>query len=114
MASPTSVVYVEKPANILLSAYFVEVRIWLDAHNITPLDFRLFGGLRVGFEIRFSSPEQASLFEQEFGAKVYPTTVAPLIFADRPASQPSMTRTMSVDDQSVSDTPAALSAIGRG
>jgi len=86
MASPTSVVYVEKPANILLSAYFVEMRIWLDAHNITPLDFRLFGGLRVGFEIRFSSPEQASLFEQEFGAKVYPTTVAPLIFADRPAS----------------------------
>src|SRR5438477_7431258 len=79
MASPTSVVYVEKPANILLSEYFVEMRIWLDAHNITPLELRLFGGLRVGFEIRFSGPEQASFFEREFGANVYPTTVAPLI-----------------------------------
>ena len=113
MASPTSVVYVEKPANILLSAYFVEMRIWLDAHNITPLDFRLFGGLRVGFEIRFSSPEQVDLFEREFGAKVQPTTVVPLIFADRLASQSSMTGTMSVNDQSVSDTPAAVAPIGR-
>jgi hypothetical protein len=69
------VVHVEKPAEILLSKYFVEMRIWLDAHNITPLDFHLFGGLNVGLEIRFSSPEQASLFEREFGAKVQPTTV---------------------------------------
>jgi hypothetical protein len=98
MASPTLVVHVEKPAEIRLSEYFVEMRIWLDAHNITPLDFRLFGGPSVGVEIRFSSSEQASLFEQEFGAKVQPTTVVSLIFADRAASQSSTTRTISVSD----------------
>jgi hypothetical protein len=114
MASPTSVVHVEKPPEILLSEYFGEMRIWLDAHDITPLDFRPFGGPSVGFEIRFRSPEQASLFEREFGAKVQPTTVVPLIFADRLASQSSMTRTMSVKDQSVSDTPIAMAPIGRG
>jgi hypothetical protein len=114
MASPTSVVHVEKPAEIRLSEYFVEMRIWLDAHNITPLDFRLVGGLSVGFEIRFSSPEQANLFEREFGAKVQSATVVPLIFADRLASQFSMTRTMPVNDQSVSDTPTAIAPIGRG
>ena len=111
MASPTSVVHVEKPAEIRLSQYFVEMRIWLDARNIMPLDFRLFGGPSVGFEIRFSSPEQASLFERAFGAKVQPTTVVPLIFADRLAYQSSMTRTMSANDQSVSDTPVAIAGV---
>ena len=113
MASPTSIVHVEKPAEILLSEYFVEMRIWLDAHQITPVDFRLFGGPSVGLEIRFSRPEQADLFQREFGAKVQPTTVVPLIFADRLAPQSSMTRTMPVSDQSVSDTPAAIAQIGR-
>jgi hypothetical protein len=36
MASPTSIVHVEKPPEILLGEYFVEMRIWLDAHQITP------------------------------------------------------------------------------
>ena len=27
------IVHVEKPANILLCEYFVEMRIWLDAHK---------------------------------------------------------------------------------
>jgi hypothetical protein len=76
------IVHVEKPANILLCEYFVEMRIWLDAHKITPVDFRLFGGPIVGLEIRFSSPEQASLFEREFGSEAQLTTVFPLIFAD--------------------------------
>ena len=114
MASPTSIVHVEKPAEILLSEYFVEMRIWLDTHRIAPVDFRLFGGPSVGLEIRFSSPEQADLFRREFGPKVQPTTVVPLIFAGSLASQSSMTRTMSVNDQSVSDTPLLIALNGRG
>ena len=111
--SSTFVVHVDKPAEILLSEYFVEMRIWLDAHNITPTDFRLFGGPIVGLEVRFSSPEQAALFEQKFGSKVQPTTVVPLIFGELAASQASMTRTMSASDQSVSDTPAAIAGVIR-
>jgi hypothetical protein len=37
-------------------------------------------------EVRFSSPEQAALFEQEFGPKNQPTTIVPLIFANHSAS----------------------------
>ena len=74
--SSASVVHVDKPAKILLSKYFGEMRIWLDAHEITPTDFRLFGGRTVGFEVQFSSPEQAALFEREFGSKDQPATVS--------------------------------------
>src|ERR1041385_3860148 len=101
--SSTFVIHVDKPAEILLSTYFTEMRIWLDAHEIAPTDFRLFGGRIVGLEVRFSSPEQASFFEREFGPKDQPTNVVALIFADPLASQASMTRTMSASDQSVSD-----------
>jgi hypothetical protein len=87
--SPAFVVHVDKPAEILLSQYFVEMRIWLDAHEITPTDFRLFGGPIVGLEVRFRSPEQAALFEREFGPKDQPTTVIPLIFANLAPSQAS-------------------------
>ena len=64
------VVHVEKPAEILLSKYFVEMRIWLDAHDIRPTDFRLFGGPIVGFEVKFTSFAQAALFERDFGPKI--------------------------------------------
>ena len=84
--SSTFVVHVDKPAEILLSTYFAEMRIWLDAHEITPTEFHLFGGPIVGLEVRFSSPEQAALFEQEFGPKNQPTTIVPLIFANHSAS----------------------------
>ena len=67
--SSAVVVHVDKPAEILLSKYFAEMRIWLDAHEITPTDFRLFGGPIVGLEVQFSSPEQAALFEREFAPK---------------------------------------------
>jgi hypothetical protein len=79
--SSASVVHVDKPAELLLSEYFAEMRIWLDAHEITPTAFRLFGGPIVGLEVRFRSPEQAALFEQEFVPK-RTTNVVPLIFAD--------------------------------
>ena len=102
-----SVLHIEKPAEILLSQYFAEMRVWLDAHNITPIDFRLFGGPIVGLEVRFSSPEQAALFDREFGPKYQPTTVISLIFADPVASQ------MSVNDQSASETPAAIAGVIR-
>ena len=111
--SSTFVVHIEKPAEILLSEYFVEMRIWLDAHNITPTDLRLFGGPIVGLEVRFSSPEQAALFERKFGPKDQPTTVVPLIFANPAPSQASMTRTMSASDRSVSNTPAAIAGVTR-
>jgi hypothetical protein len=87
--SSASVVHVEKPAETLLSKYFAEMRIWLDAHEIAPTDFRLFGGPIVGLEVRFKSPEQAALFEREFGPKDQPTTVVPLIFANLAPSQAS-------------------------
>jgi hypothetical protein len=69
---------------------------------------RLFGGLGVGLEIRFSSPEQANLFKREFGSKAQRTTMFPPVFADRAASQSSMTPTMSANGQSVPGTPAAI------
>ena len=112
--SSTFVVHVDKPAETLLSEYFAEMRIWLDDHKIAPTDFRLFGGRIVGLEVRFSGPEQAALFEREFGPKEQPTNVTRLIFADHSASQASMTRTMSASDQSVSDTPAAIAEVTRG
>ena len=67
--SPAFFVHVDKPAEILLSKYFAEIRIWLDAHEITPTDFRLFGGRVVGLEVQFRSHEQAALLEREFGPK---------------------------------------------
>ena len=42
-----------------------------------------------------------------------PTIVSPLIFNDRAASQSSMTRTMSVNDQSLVVTPAAIAGVTR-
>jgi len=42
-----------------------------------------------------------------------PTIVSPLIFNDRAASQSSITRTMSVNDQSVFVTPAAIAGVIR-
>jgi len=43
------------------------MRTWLDAHKISPVNFRIWGGYTViGLDIAFSNPEEASLFEQEF------------------------------------------------
>ena len=113
--SSTFVVHVDKPAETLLSEYFAEMRIWLDDHKIAPTDFRLFGGRIVGLEVRFSSPEQAALFEREFGPKEQPTNVARLIFADHSASQASTAATMSGSDQRVSDErPAAADFVVSG
>jgi hypothetical protein len=70
--SSAFVVHVEKPAGILLSEYFAEMRIWLDAHEITPTDFRLFGSPVVGLEVQFRSRGQAALFRREFDPKHQP------------------------------------------
>jgi len=41
------------------------MRTWLDAHKISPVNFRIWGGYTViGLDI--ANPEEASLFEQEF------------------------------------------------
>ena len=45
------------------------------------------------------------------GGKSQPATVLPLIFNDRAVSQSSMTRTMSVNDQSLVVTPAAIALL---
>jgi hypothetical protein len=87
-----SVVHVEKPDGILFSQYFAKMWIWLDTHKIEPVDFRLLGGCDIGLEIHFASSEEANLFKREFGRKDQPTTVVPLTFAHRAASQASMTR----------------------
>ena len=63
---PPFVVHVERPVGILLCTYFGEMRTWLDAHKIAPVDFRLWGGSSIGVDIAFSSPEDASLFKREF------------------------------------------------
>jgi hypothetical protein len=86
MASLTSLVRVEKPDEILLSQYFVEMRIWLDMHKIEPVDFRLFGGPSVGFEVRFSSPDHANIFERKFGLEARLSDLSPG-FVARTASQ---------------------------
>ena len=115
MALNPFVIHIEKPAGTLLSEYFIEMWIWLDAHNITPTGFRLFGGPIVGLEVRFSSPEQAALCEREFGPKEQPTNVTRLICADHSASQASTAATISGSDQRVSDdTPAAADFVVSG
>jgi len=113
MALNPSVIHVEKPDGILFSQYFAKMRIWLDAHKIEPVDLRLLGGCYIGLEVHFASSEEANLFKREFGPKDQPTTVVPLTFADRAASQASMTRTMSANDQRMSDTPAVVAGVIR-
>ena len=63
----TVIVHVEKPVGVYFSECFAEMRIWLDAHKITPVDFRLSGGYSsIGLDIAFSNPEEAGRFEREF------------------------------------------------
>ena len=63
----TVIVHVEKPVGVYFSECFAEMRLWLDAHKITPVDFRLSGGCSsIGLDIAFSNPEDADRFEREF------------------------------------------------
>ena len=68
MASrPPVIVHVEKPTGIYFSECFAEMRLWLAAHKITPVDFHLSGGYSsIGLDIAFSNSEDADLFEREF------------------------------------------------
>ena len=68
MASlPPVVVHVEKPTGIYFSECFAEMRLWLAARSITPVDFHLSGGYSsIGLDIAFSNFEEADLFEREF------------------------------------------------
>ena len=71
MAALTPItVHVEKPVGVYFSECFAEMRIWLTAHKITPVDFRLSGGYSsIGLDIAFSNFEEADLFEREFAHK---------------------------------------------
>ena len=70
MASlPPVIVHVEKPTGIYFSECFAEMRLWLAARSITPVDFHLSGGyssIGLGLDIAFSNSEDADLFEREF------------------------------------------------
>ena len=72
MASlPPVIVHVEKPTGIYFSECFAEMRLWLAAHKITPVDFHLSGGYSsIGLDIAFSNSEDADLFEREFSPAV--------------------------------------------
>ena len=60
-------VHVEKPVGVHFSECFAEMRLWLTAHKITPVDFHLSGGYsRIGLDIAFSNSQDADLFEREF------------------------------------------------
>ena len=68
MAAVTPItVHVEKPVGVHFSECFAEMRMWLNAHKITPVDFRLSGGYSsIGLDIAFRNFEEADLFEREF------------------------------------------------
>ena len=72
MASlPPVIVHVEKPTGIYFSECFAEMRLWLAAHHITPVDFHLSGGYSsIGLDIAFSNSEDADLFEREFSPSI--------------------------------------------
>ena len=72
MASlPPVIVHVEKPTGIYFSECFAEMRLWLAARSITPVDFHLTGGYSsIGLDIAFSNSEDADLFEREFSPAV--------------------------------------------
>jgi hypothetical protein len=66
LKSPLSV-RVEKPGKAF-GAAMNEIRTWLDAHKIQPVDFRPDPAApgAVAFEIKFSRDDEARLFEQTF------------------------------------------------
>ena len=72
MASiPPVIVHLEKPTGIYFSECFAEMRLWLAARSITPVDFHLSGGYSsIGLDIAFSNSEDADLFEREFSPAV--------------------------------------------
>ena len=60
-----------KPTGIYLSECFAEMRLWLAARSITPVDFHFSGGYSsIGLDIAFSNSEDADLFEREFSPAV--------------------------------------------
>jgi hypothetical protein len=60
---------VEKPITTPTGEMMNAMRSWLDAQRIEPLEFRMRpvgGGQSVEFELRFSTADDAALFEQQF------------------------------------------------
>ena len=76
MAAVTPItVHVEKPVGVHFSECFAEMRMWLTAHKITPVDFRLSGGYSsIGLDIAFSNFEEADFLSE---------SSRPLLFAER-------------------------------
>lgn len=58
---------VERPAGTPLADIMNEVRTWLDAKRIEPVECKsVVGQQGIGFEIRFPHPKEADLFQREF------------------------------------------------
>jgi hypothetical protein len=69
MAPDPICVRVEKPVTASIGEIMNAMRSWLDAQRIEPLEFRMRpvgGGQSVEFELRFSTADDAALFEQQF------------------------------------------------
>jgi hypothetical protein len=62
------VVRIEKPGNMTLAAWFIELRSWFDNNDCTPLLFSRAGQVtgRVLFNIRFAEDSHPLLFTSHF------------------------------------------------
>ena len=77
-ALTTVIVHVEKPVGMYFSECFAEMRLWLEARKITPVDFHLSGGYSsIGLDIAFSNSEDAARFEREFAPEAQPISFFP-------------------------------------
>ena len=61
----TNAVCIERPPEIGLGNFFAAMRSWLDHQSIEPLEFKRIAPR--GFELRFKSFREATLFDQRFG-----------------------------------------------
>jgi hypothetical protein len=64
---PPFTVRVEKPETALADA-MTNMRIWLDNHEIKPVEFKIAmtDVAGIAFDIRFQSEDEANLFQQAF------------------------------------------------
>ena len=60
----TKAVFVAKPVEMRYADAMLGLRVWLDHEKIQPADFKLCTGGRIGFEIIFSTEQDAQVFER--------------------------------------------------
>ena len=62
----TTTVFLPKPQHISYGEAMSQVRTWLDYRKVQASAFKLAPGGRTGFELTFSSQDDATLFQSEF------------------------------------------------